>query len=437
MNPSHRHAARILGLGALLASLCAHAQTTGGPVVSVGGDTGFGEPNGIRFGPGRLHPYLDLELRYDSAAGYFPSDPANPNSPVELKPELLMHIRPGFRYDSQGPENSFGLNAYYDYVWYTGILTAGSSAASRSEAGADLHGEFNKEGAVEFDVGDTFARSATPRDIGLGIATISLYNQLRVAVPIHPGGHAFTVKPHGEYAVEFFSGYSGVPPSLGNCNIDLGCAQDPSDYDYQQYSGGVDLHWKFLPQTAALLETSYEGRSYFHPERAPAPPGSMLKILPGLAGLVTPKLSVVLKAGWAQGFSGAASTFIGRAEATYSPNEGSPITLGVLRDVNPVVGAASATDFRAYLNMRTFLIGRLGLHLNFSYDLVSFTAGSATGRGGKDQLFTIDLGPEYQVARWLIVSAGYVFSSRSSDATNTLPLNYSRNEAYIRFTFTY
>jgi len=102
-----------------------------------------------------------------------------------------------------------------------------------------------------------------------------------------------------------------------------------------------------------------------------------------------------------------------------------------------VVGAASATDFRAYLNMKTFLIGRLGLHLNFSYDLVSFTAGSAQGRGGKDQLFTIDVGPEYQVARWLIISAGYVFSSRSSDATSSLPLNYTRNEAYIRFTFTY
>ena len=131
------------------------------------------------------------------------------------------------------------------------------------------------------------------------------------------------------------------------------------------------------------------------------------------------------------------SRFIGRAEATYSPNEVSPITLGVLRDVNPVVGAASATDFRAYLNMRTFLVGRLGLHLNFSYDLVSFTAGSPGARGGKDQLFTIDVGPEYQVARWLIISAGYVFSSRSSDETNTLPLNYSRNEAYIRFTFTY
>ena len=226
MNPSHRHAARVLGLGALLASVWAHAQTP-----AVGAGTDFGEANGIRVGPGRLHPYLDLELRYDSAAGYFPSDPANPASPVVLSPELLLHIRPGFRYDVQGDDNSFGLNGYYDYIWYTGALTSGSSAASRSEAGADLHGEFNRQGSVEFDVGDTFRRSDRPQDIGVGIATISLYNQLRLAAPIHPGGRALEIRPHAEYAVEFFSGYSGFPPTLGTCDIQFGCASDPSALD--------------------------------------------------------------------------------------------------------------------------------------------------------------------------------------------------------------
>ena len=67
---------------------------------------------------------------------------------------------------------------------------------------------------------------------------------------------------------------------------------------------------------------------------------------------------------------------------------------------------------------------------------MAFTARHGA-RGGKDQLFTVDVGPEFQVARWLIISAGYVFSNRSSDATDTLSLNYTRNEAYLRFTFTY
>ena len=74
------HVTRVLLLGAFLAAASAHAQATGGIV-----STPLGENNGIRVGPGRLHPYFDLEGRYDSAAIYVPS-PSNPNT-LELKPE--------------------------------------------------------------------------------------------------------------------------------------------------------------------------------------------------------------------------------------------------------------------------------------------------------------------------------------------------------------
>src|SRR5215475_16084532 len=226
------HAARILLFGALLAGVSSRAQVSG-PVIS----TPLGENNGIRVGPGRLHPYFDLEGRYDSAAIYVPSVVNDPSSPYELKPEILMHFRPGFRLDVPGTDVTFGLNGFYDYVWYTGLLTSGSSAASRSEAGADMHVEINREGAVEADVADSFSRSDRPRDIGLGVAVIALYNQLRLTVPIHPGGRAFEVRPHGEYTVEFFSGYSGVTSGLGTCPQGT-CLSDPSANDYQNYAGG-------------------------------------------------------------------------------------------------------------------------------------------------------------------------------------------------------
>src|SRR5678815_1488637 len=103
---------------------------------------------------------------------------------------------------------TFGFNGFYDYVWYTGILTSGSNAASHSQAGADMHAEINREGSVELDVADSFARSDRPQDIGIGVAVISLYNQLRLTAPIHPGGRAFEVRPHADYTVEFFGAYS-------------------------------------------------------------------------------------------------------------------------------------------------------------------------------------------------------------------------------------
>lgn len=426
------HVTRVLLLGAFLAAASAHAQTS-----SYAGSTStpLGENNGIRVGPGRLHPYFDLEGRYDSAAVYVPTVANDQTAPYALKPEILMHFRPGFRLDVPGTDVTFGFNGFYDYVWYTGLLTSGSSAASHSEAGADMHAEINREGAVELDVADNFSRSDRPQDIGLGTAVISLYNQLRLTAPIHPGGRAFEVRPHGDYAVEFFGAYSGIPPGAGPCPPGT-CPGNPSDpgvNDYQNYAGGVDVHWKFLPQTALVFESNFEGRSYFHPDGSVIPPGKILKLVAGAQGLVTPKIQAILKAGYAIGFDGAASTFIGRAEATWTPNEVSTLTLGVLRDVNNAVGSASATDLRFYLNTKTFLIGRLGLHGNLAYDFIAFTQ----GRGQNDQLFTVDLGPDFAIARWFILSAGYAFTKRSSDYAQSLPLNYSRNEAYLRLTFTY
>jgi len=428
-----RHASRLLLLGATVGALAAHAQIG----VSSGGSsnpTPLGENNGIRFGPGRLHPYFDLEGRYDSAAVYVPTDPNDPTKPYELKGDILMHFRPGFRLDVPGTDTTFGLNAFYDYVWYTGLIS-NTSAPSHSQAGADMHAEINREGVIGLEVADAFARSDTPRDIGVGVAVISLYNQLRLTAPIRPGGRAFEIRPHGDYTVEFFGAYSGLPPGIGPCPPGTcpGNPSDPSVNDYQNYAAGLDIHWKFLPQTALIFESNFQGRSYFHPDSTVVPPGKMLKFLAGAQGLVTPKISAILKAGYAIGFDGAASTFIGQAEGTWLPNEVSTLSLGVLRDVNNAVGAASATDFRVYLNTKTFLIGRLGLHGNFAYDLISFTQ----GRGQNDQLFSFDIGPEYAIARWFILSAGYVFTKRTSDYATSLPLNYSRNEIYLRLTFTY
>lgn len=423
------HVTGVLLLGALVATTSTYAQVSG-PVIS----TPLGENNGIRVGPGRLHPYFDLEGRYDSAAVYVPVDPNNPAAGVELKGDILMHFRPGFRLDVPGTDLTFGFNGFYDYVWYTGLISK-TSAPSHSEAGADMHAEVNREGAVGLEVADSFARSDRPRDIGVGVAVISLYNQLRLTAPIRPGGRAFEVRPHGDYTVEFFGAYSGLPPGIGPCPPGTcpGNPSDPSVNDYQNYAGGLDIHWKFLPQTALVFESNFEGRSYFHPDSSVVPPGKMLKLRAGAQGLVTPKIQAILKAGYAIGFDGAASTFIGQAEMTWSPNELSTVTPGVLRDVNNAIGAASATDLRAYLNSKTFLIGRLGLHLNFAYDLINFTQ----GRGKTDQLFSVDLGPDYAIARWFILSAGYVFSKRTSDYQSSLPLNYTRNEVYLRLTFTY
>src|SRR3974390_3026469 len=97
------HVTRGLLLAALVATMSSYAQSSYAGSVS----TPLGDNNGIRFGPGRLHPHFALGGRSGSAAIYVPSVANAPASPYQLKPEILMHFRPGFRLDVPGTDVTF------------------------------------------------------------------------------------------------------------------------------------------------------------------------------------------------------------------------------------------------------------------------------------------------------------------------------------------
>src|SRR5688500_12814828 len=83
--------------------------------------------NGIKVGEGRLHPFLETELRLDTAAGFFRG-----RGPVAtLQPELIFHLKPGARLELSGANVDVNANAYLDWVQYTGFLTPNSNTASR------------------------------------------------------------------------------------------------------------------------------------------------------------------------------------------------------------------------------------------------------------------------------------------------------------------
>src|SRR4051812_18577366 len=112
--------------------------------------------NGIKMGEGRVHPYFDLETHYDSAAW---SNTPKGTTNTQIFGEVVNHFRPGFRLDLPATAVDMSLNANVDYVWYTGLLNAQDTQASRLESGADLAANFNKNGPVGFEVGDRFSRS--------------------------------------------------------------------------------------------------------------------------------------------------------------------------------------------------------------------------------------------------------------------------------------
>jgi hypothetical protein len=384
--------------------------------------------NGVKMGEGRLHPYLDLEMRYDSAAGFFD---AGGGATGQLKPEMVAHFRPGLKLDVPSPTVAIALDGNVDYVWYTGLLTAGSNNLSRLQADADASAAFNQSGAVELDLGDHFTRSDRTRNAAVGVGVLSLYNEARALLPLRPGGKALEVVPNAAFAFENFKALSVVAPA--------GCAGDPSCdptgvnlMNYQNLRAGLDVRWKFLPKTAITLEGRFDSRTYN--AGSPSPKASLLKAEAGLAGLVTPKVATVLKVGWGKDFSSSgANTILAMAELTYLMSETSKMKLGYLRNLEPVPTFGVYTDDRAYLEARVLTNGRATLHGTAAFDNLTFH--SASNR--TDKTFTLDVGPEYQFLPWLIGAAGYVLGTRSSNTSGAASVNFTRHEAYVRATFIY
>src|SRR6266849_3746772 len=99
----------------------------------------FEESNGIKVGEGRLHPYIGLEMRYDSAAGYFGANNT-------LGAELVDHIAPGLRYDLLSSQWTMNFDGRADYVRYLGAISPGSEKISRLQANGDLNLIYGRRG---------------------------------------------------------------------------------------------------------------------------------------------------------------------------------------------------------------------------------------------------------------------------------------------------
>lgn len=409
-----------LNVGALLCAVAMFTLLPGAARAQQLGTTTTAAPppppdggNGIKVGEGRIHPYFDLELRFDSAA-------IARNTGVV--PELVTHLRPGLRLEVPGNVLALTLAGDADYVWYSGLLSPGSSNASRLEGAVDLDAQFNRDGPVEFRVRDHFNRSDRTTNPALAVGVVSLYNQVQAQLPIHPGGHALEVAPGASYTVEFFD------PLLGNDTGCTGPACNPSAFNYGNLDVSLDGRYKFLPKTALVLDADFQLPQYT------SGGAQLLTAMAGLSGLISTKVAVVAKVGWGYNFltsTAQASTVIGHLEVAYLPSETASVRVGYLRNLQPVAIYSIYGDDRGYVEARALFGGKLTLRGYAAFDLLSFYG---TG-GGADSNVTVDVGPEYQFKPWLIGGAGYVLTVRTSARANQL--NFARNEGYARLTLTY
>ena len=382
---------------------------------------------GVKVGDGRLHGFFDYELRFDSAAGFFTDRSGN----LALSPELISHFRPGLKLEVPASWVNVYLAGYVDYVYYMGALTPGSQRASHLEANADLEVAFNKQGVVEVDVGDTFSRSDRTQSSSIGVGVLSLANSAHLALPIRPGGRALEITPRVNYAIELFQSLSGLPSP--NCT-DISC--DPTQLgllNYQDIEGGLQVKYKFLPKTAVLVDGSYDTRSYFS-HTSLSPGASVLRVTGGLAGLLTNRLTVTARGGWAKDFqnSGGAA-FIAQADVNYFITETFNVKAGYQRALDPTPIYGTQRDDRIFAQGEALLGGAFSLRLYASYDWLAFFNNS----NRLDHIISVDFGPQYQVLPFFLLGAGYVYTFRDSNNFAASAVNYQRHEAYVRATLSY
>lgn len=378
-------------------------------------DTGF------KVGNARVHPQLDVAWGYDSAAGFFPTSPLAATN--GLAPEWVARIRPGARalLPTSIAEVSAGLAL--DMVWLTGLLSPGSSSASRLLGEVSLGARFNPRGPFGFQVEERLVRSDRTGNPGAGLGVVSFRNDVRLSAPMKPGGGALEIVPAVAYGVELFS--SIVDQDLPGCTDDALCkASGASLSNFHNLRAELMGSYRFLPRTSLLLDSSFDGRSYFY---AAGNPGAlMLRAGAGLAGMLLPKVAGLVKVGYARNFAGATNTVIGQLEVSYLFNTRSSVLVGYLRNVDPTPSYGTLGDDRGYVGVNYALGEKLRLTGNLSFDYLTF------GTSRADMVFAASPSAEYTVTRWLRASLGYTLTARSTNASNLSTLNLLRHDVQLR-----
>ena len=388
-------------------------------------------PVGIKMGDGRLHPFLELDGRYDSLIGYFSKSPGGQLVPSS---DIVVHVRPGLKFDLESPSTLLRFGGAAEYLWYTGLLSGGTTGLSRFQGNASIDASFNRDGAAEVQLGDSFTRSDRTQNVAVGVGVLSLYNDVHLAVPIHPGGRAIEVTPRVGWGVELFDPLlTGVVSGCTNA-ADITC--NPTlvgKMNYSNLSAGLGAKWKFLPKTALMLDGAFDWRTYLA-DTTTNPQAMVLRAQAGLLGLITPHLTVTLLAGYGGNFAAKLNTFIATTNLSYLITGDSKVEIGYVRTLQPVpVYGTFIADSGKLAGRLGLLGGRMAIAAAITVDSLSFSG--ATGR--RDLVFGANIGPSYDVTSWFAVGASYNASLRSSSNAQLSSVNYVRHEALLRLTFRY
>jgi hypothetical protein len=385
--------------------------------------------SGIRLGgsAGRLHPYLDLEGRYDSNV-YYASESGTTAG------DVILHVRPGFQLEVPGELSSVELAANLDWAQYLGVEKSATKDLSRLYAAAALGLTVNRRGAIGLELDDRFFRDPSTSSFVFSGAVISNRNDLTLRVPWRPGGGALVISPTLDWSLETFEPFSSC--SAQSAQTTSCDSAQLSKLGYNDVRAGAEARWKFLPRTSAVLDAGYFSR--VPNDTSVSQEVSGVQGRAGFSGLVTPHLGATVKLGYADTLGSTPQsygTFLATIEGEWLASESTRVRIGW----DHGFGFEPDTVYYLYTSNKIAAAGRWDLAGRYGAKLEAFWERRAyafvAGKPSADSV-RVEPGLEAALSRWINASVAYAYSSRAA-SKSTPGFDYTKHEAWLRFVFTY
>jgi hypothetical protein len=363
----------------------------------------YNEGPGIKLGESLVfHPGIAIEGAFDSNPFY--RDGSNAAGYLHLVPHLdLSTLPPQRRTDGDGavaPQKvDFRFKTALGYREYlTSDATIQAQRALEVDSGLLL--ALFPQGVFSFELGDDFARTVTGLYAEVASSLGRDTNRVVARFRFAPGGGRLTFGLSYAFNFDIFE-----DANLGGANRLF-------------HEIALNAKWKILPKTAVTLDVTEQIYDYYDPtggvygtnaalQNVSSKP---LRIYAGLVGLITARLSTVLKLGYGNGFYDKGTSYnmlLALAELGYQFGPFAKMKLGFEHGFQDSIYGNYFTDERAYLGYDHLIAQRVILHLLGDYRYRNYSGLPAGVVSLKQNIVSLDVGADYQIKDWIYVGLGY------------------------------
>ncbi len=394
--------------------------------------------DGVALGSGAvLHIGVGAELRYDSNV-FYESSNTTQGLALRLTPHFSIASRP------TGQKVVFNLGAGLDYREWL-VASTGRRPPRQLNVTASVSAVILPTGPVTTELYDNFVRSSQPAYHASSTNFDRDLNELGIRLRIKPRGGRLELDLAYAFGIDFWEN------------------KQQQIFDNYYHHSNLRLLYKFLPKTSVYVMADnvvYQYQKQLSAADAlQRPDGYPLRVVAGLNGLLTTKLTFDIYGGYANGFyktGPSPSTGVAGLTLGWRPLAFTGVSFAYRHDIeNTLLGVyANFDNVSVGLTQQVWrFVGFLRVaYQNTRYEGITPATGVVKTSGvpttaRMDNSFVLNARVDFFTYRqWLALSAGYDFSILRSNTTltasavmpaATVPVAYDKHEVYLGLTFRY